>query len=136
MAQRVQVRKSTNDEGNRLLRVASRSSGSAAGQAVPRSRGPRLQHSDGESTWVLVADASRRALSTRVGFEDSVVLPNGRCASSNAELVATAVSLQSEIQGVADSAAGRTQLSSPPRPATSRGRTSVCLAPGAGAAPL
>ena len=49
----------------------------------------------------MVADAFRRALPRRVGFEDSVVLPNGRRASSNAELVATAVSLRSEIRGAA-----------------------------------
>jgi uncharacterized protein (DUF849 family) len=32
---------------------------------------PRLQHGDGEATWVLIADAIRRGLDTRVGLEDT-----------------------------------------------------------------
>src|SRR4051794_17247418 len=41
------------------------------------SEAPRLQHGDDEATWILVADAFRRALDTRVGFEDSTRLPDG-----------------------------------------------------------
>jgi uncharacterized protein (DUF849 family) len=51
---------------------------------------PRLQHGDGESTWPLIRDAIARGLDTRVGFEDTLLLPDGRPAGSNAELVAAA----------------------------------------------
>jgi uncharacterized protein (DUF849 family) len=44
-------------------------------------------------TWPLVADAFRRGHDTRVGFEDSVYLPDGTVARSNADLVRAAVSL-------------------------------------------
>jgi uncharacterized protein (DUF849 family) len=58
---------------------------------------PRLQHGDGDATWILVADAFRRGLDTRVGFEDSTHLPDGTPADSNAHLVAAARDLQEEI---------------------------------------
>ncbi len=48
---------------------------------------PRLTHGAGAWTWPLVADALRRGHDTRVGFEDSLVLPDGSAASSNADLV-------------------------------------------------
>lgn len=54
---------------------------------------PRLQHGDGESTWPLISDAVARGLDTRVGFEDTLLLPDGRPAASNAELVAAAYEL-------------------------------------------
>jgi uncharacterized protein (DUF849 family) len=39
---------------------------------------PRLEHGDEEWTWPLVEDAFRQGWATRVGFEDSVFLPDGR----------------------------------------------------------
>ena len=51
---------------------------------------PRLQHGDGEATWILIQDAVRRGIDTRVGFEDTVLLPDGQRAASNAELVRAA----------------------------------------------
>jgi uncharacterized protein (DUF849 family) len=39
---------------------------------------PRLLHGDGEATWVLIEDAIRRGLDTRIGFEDTFVLPDGQ----------------------------------------------------------
>jgi uncharacterized protein (DUF849 family) len=51
---------------------------------------PRLQHGDGESTWVLIEDAVSRGVDTRVGFEDTLLLPDGRRASRNAQLVEAA----------------------------------------------
>lgn len=54
---------------------------------------PRLQHGDGEATWVLVADAVRRAIHTRIGFEDTLHEPDGRLADSNASLVRVARAL-------------------------------------------
>ncbi len=41
---------------------------------------PRLQHADGRVTWVVLADAVRRGLDTRVGLENTVYKPSGeRC---------------------------------------------------------
>jgi uncharacterized protein (DUF849 family) len=58
------------------------------------SRCSRLTHGSGDWTWLLVADAFRRGHDTRVGFEDSVLLPDGRVARSNAELVEAALRAQ------------------------------------------
>jgi uncharacterized protein (DUF849 family) len=49
-------------------------------------RAPRLQHGDGELTWILIEDAVRRGLDTRVGFEDTLYLADGRRARNNADL--------------------------------------------------
>jgi uncharacterized protein (DUF849 family) len=54
---------------------------------------PRLEHSDGEATWVLIEDAARRGLDTRVGLEDTLVGPDGSRARGNAALVTLAASL-------------------------------------------
>jgi len=51
---------------------------------------PRLQHSDGDATWVLIADAARRGLDTRVGLEDTLLGPDGVTAQGNAALVSLA----------------------------------------------
>jgi uncharacterized protein (DUF849 family) len=51
---------------------------------------PRLQHGDGEATWVLIRDAVRRAVDTRVGLEDTSLHPNGEPATGNAALVRAA----------------------------------------------
>lgn len=51
---------------------------------------PRLQHGDGEATWVLIEDAVRRGLDTRIGLEDTLWLPDGRQPRGNAELVQAA----------------------------------------------
>jgi uncharacterized protein (DUF849 family) len=48
-------------------------------------------------TWPLVVDAFRRGHDTRVGFEDSVLLPDGTQAQSNAQLVIAAVALRAGI---------------------------------------
>ena len=62
-----------------------------------QSRCPRLIHGAGAWTWPLVEEAFRRRDHTRVGFEDSVLLPDGRRASDNAELVRAAVRLRLEV---------------------------------------
>jgi uncharacterized protein (DUF849 family) len=54
---------------------------------------PRLQHGVGSTTWPLLEDAVRRGIDTRIGFEDTLLLPDGSLAGSNAELVAAAVAL-------------------------------------------
>jgi uncharacterized protein (DUF849 family) len=53
-------------------------------------RAPRLQHGDGELTWILIEDAARRGLDTRVGLEDTLYLPDGSRARNNADLVTAA----------------------------------------------
>lgn len=55
---------------------------------------PRLTHGMNDWTWPLVEDAFRRGHDTRVGFEDSVLLPDGSRAENNAQLVAAAVALR------------------------------------------
>jgi uncharacterized protein (DUF849 family) len=54
---------------------------------------PQLWHGYGERTWEIVAAAAAAGHDVRIGLEDGLVLPDGRAASSNAELVASAVEL-------------------------------------------
>jgi uncharacterized protein (DUF849 family) len=58
---------------------------------------PRLTHGMDDWTWPLVADAFRRGHDTRVGFEDSVYLPDGAKAQDNAQLVRAALALRESI---------------------------------------
>jgi len=58
---------------------------------------PRLTHGMNDWTWPLVEDAFRRGHDTRVGFEDSVLLPDGRRAHSNAQLVQVALTLRASM---------------------------------------
>jgi uncharacterized protein (DUF849 family) len=51
---------------------------------------PRLQHGDGEATWVLLRDALLRGLDTRIGLEDTQYEPDGTRASGNEALVRAA----------------------------------------------
>jgi uncharacterized protein (DUF849 family) len=51
---------------------------------------PRLQHGDGEATWVLLSDAIRRGLDTRIGLEDTLLDPSGKPAAGNEALVRAA----------------------------------------------
>ena len=55
---------------------------------------PRLTHGMNDWTWTLVRDAFERGHDTRVGFEDSTLLPDGTTADSNADLVRAAVALR------------------------------------------
>ena len=50
----------------------------------------RLQHGDGEVTWVLLIDAVRRGLETRIGLEDTLLEPNGERTTGNEALVRAA----------------------------------------------
>jgi uncharacterized protein (DUF849 family) len=54
---------------------------------------PQLWHGYGERTWEVIAAGAAAGHDVRVGLEDVLVLPDGRMASSNAELVAKAVEL-------------------------------------------
>jgi uncharacterized protein (DUF849 family) len=51
---------------------------------------PRLQHGEGRATWPVMRDAVRRGCLVRIGFEDTLHLPDGRLAGSNVELVRAA----------------------------------------------
>ena len=56
---------------------------------------PQLWHGYGERTWNVLAAAQAAGVDTRVGLEDVLVLPDGRSAADNAELVAAALALTS-----------------------------------------
>jgi uncharacterized protein (DUF849 family) len=51
---------------------------------------PRLLHGLGPTSWYFVELAAKRCYDTRVGFEDTLTLPDGTRAKSNADLIATA----------------------------------------------
>jgi uncharacterized protein (DUF849 family) len=54
---------------------------------------PRLQHGDGKVTWVILTDAVRRGIDTRVGLEDTLYQPNGQPAEGNEALVRAAIEI-------------------------------------------
>jgi uncharacterized protein (DUF849 family) len=54
---------------------------------------PQLWHGYGERTWDVMVAGAAAGHDVRVGLEDVLVLPDGRTASGNAELVAHAVEL-------------------------------------------
>jgi uncharacterized protein (DUF849 family) len=54
---------------------------------------PQLWHGYGERTWEVIAAAAAAGRDVRVGLEDVLVLPDGRLAAGNAQLVAAAVDL-------------------------------------------
>jgi len=54
---------------------------------------PQLWHGSGERTWEVISAAAAAGIDVRVGLEDVLVLPDGRPAADNAELVAAAVAL-------------------------------------------
>jgi uncharacterized protein (DUF849 family) len=54
---------------------------------------PQLWHGYGERTWEVLSAAVAAGLDVRVGLEDVLVLPDGRAAADNAELVAAAMEL-------------------------------------------
>jgi uncharacterized protein (DUF849 family) len=58
--------------------------------ALDRVTRPRLLHGLGESAWEFIKLAAERGYDTRTGFEDTLQLPDGSPAQSNAELVAAA----------------------------------------------
>ncbi|MBV9095660.1 MAG: 3-keto-5-aminohexanoate cleavage protein [Streptosporangiaceae bacterium] len=57
---------------------------------------PRLHHGYAEATWHVLRAAVRLGRDIRVGLEDTTVLPDGRQAGGNAELVEAAVRLVAE----------------------------------------
>jgi uncharacterized protein (DUF849 family) len=53
---------------------------------------------DGTGSWAVNRRAVARGHGIRTGLEDTPVLPDGRLASGNRELVAAAMSLLSELR--------------------------------------
>jgi uncharacterized protein (DUF849 family) len=62
-------------------------------EVLKRSQMPRpiLLHGVGAAAWPLLRRAVESGFSTRIGLEDTSILPDGSTAQSNAQLVATAV---------------------------------------------
>jgi uncharacterized protein (DUF849 family) len=58
---------------------------------VPRSSPPVLLHAEGPAVWAVLREAVRRGLHTRVGLEDTRMMPDGTMAAGNADLVDAAV---------------------------------------------
>jgi uncharacterized protein (DUF849 family) len=54
---------------------------------------PRVHHGYGIATWAVMEAAGKRGRDLRVGLEDTLVLPDGRPAAHNGDLVAVAVGL-------------------------------------------
>ncbi len=54
---------------------------------------PRLQHGDGEATWIILTDAVRRGIDTRIGLEDTVAGLDGAHIAGNEALVRAAYAL-------------------------------------------
>lgn len=54
---------------------------------------PILLHAEGPAVWVVLGEAVRRGLDTRIGLEDARTLPDGTPAAGNAALVTAAVAL-------------------------------------------
>lgn len=57
----------------------------------------RLHHGEREATWPVLRQALVLGRATRIGFEDTLVLPDDTFAQSNAELVAAAAALRDEL---------------------------------------
>jgi uncharacterized protein (DUF849 family) len=57
---------------------------------------PRLEHGDGEATWILVKDAIRLGIDTRIGLEDTQFEPTGELTTGNEALVRAAFNLGAE----------------------------------------
>jgi len=60
---------------------------------------PRLQHGDGAATWIILADAVRRGIDTRIGLEDTMLGPGGARIAGNADLVRAAAALGAGTAG-------------------------------------
>jgi uncharacterized protein (DUF849 family) len=58
---------------------------------------PQLWHGYGERTWEVISAGAAAGLDVRVGLEDVLVVPDGRVAANNAELVAAAVELTGRL---------------------------------------
>lgn len=71
---------------------------------APRSR---LLHGLDASAWTLVALAAERGYDTRTGFEDTLTLPDGAVAESNAALIAAALRIVTGVTARGHAVIGR-----------------------------
>lgn len=76
--------------------TSARSLLSALGEAHGR---PVLLHGEEGGTWPVLRLARRLGLATRIGLEDTLLLPDGQPASDNAELVTAALRIPWGSQG-------------------------------------
>jgi len=58
---------------------------------------PRLLHGKDTTVWPMLAYAFSQGYATRIGLEDTLILPDGRMTRDNAELVKVACSLCMEV---------------------------------------
>jgi uncharacterized protein (DUF849 family) len=58
---------------------------------------PRLLHGYNATAWDFVGLAAARGYDTRIGFEDTVVMPDGKLAPGNGEIIAEAVTLYKTV---------------------------------------
>jgi uncharacterized protein (DUF849 family) len=89
--------------GNRCLRIMFEPREQVAADAMTTVAGteavldaaavrvPRLLHGVNATAWPLVDAASARGYATRIGFEDTLTLPDGSVAGGNGELVRAAL---------------------------------------------
>lgn len=68
----------------------------AIAQLIP-SGIPQLWHGYGERTWEVISAGAAAGFDVRIGLEDVLVLPDGRIAADNAELVSAAVELTERL---------------------------------------
>ncbi|MEV7328554.1 3-keto-5-aminohexanoate cleavage protein [Micromonospora sp. NPDC093244] len=59
--------------------------------ALPQEGPPVLLHAEGPATWAVLAEAVDRGLHTRIGLEDTLLLPDGAPTPDNAALVTAAL---------------------------------------------
>jgi uncharacterized protein (DUF849 family) len=57
---------------------------------------PRMLHGHNATVWPMIREAKKRGWQTRIGLEDTVLLPDGKPAKDNADLVAAAVKIAKE----------------------------------------
>jgi len=62
-------------------------------RVIKDSKLPRVLHGVDATAWPLLEEAARRGYDARIGFEDTLLLPDGSPAKSNAQLVETARSV-------------------------------------------
>ena len=79
----------------------------------------QVHHGDGVASWAVNRRAARRGHGIRTGLEDTPVLPDGRLASGNAELVASAAALLQRYVTLpeADPSPAQPRAHQPERPA-------------------
>jgi uncharacterized protein (DUF849 family) len=70
----------------------------AAVRAGPDEAVPVLLHGEGSSTWPALRYAAELGLPTRIGLEDTLVMPDGSVAADNAALVRRAIEIIAEIE--------------------------------------